>query len=355
VTRESYGTDLINTVFAAPPTTTTTTIAPTTAAPTVTSLPGGEPTTTLTTTTTTTTLPPTVWDGLGRLNVLLLGGDSGVGRTGVRTDTMILASLDVNTGDLALISIPRNFARVPLPEEIGLFSCDCFPPILNELYQYAEDRPNSFPGPATPGANAIKGAVSELTGLPVHYYALVALDGFVDMVDAVGGVTITVTDSIYDPAYPNEDGTTSVVNLQPGTYDFDGHEALIYARSRYSSNDYDRMGRQRCVVEAIIDQADPFTLLRNYPRLAEVIKDSVETDIPLDAVPDLIDLASIVDAERAVSLRLVPPTYVAGWTEDQYNIPDVELIHEHAAIVTTLSPEEAMESLGIDPLADACG
>jgi LCP family protein required for cell wall assembly len=268
---------------------------------------------------------------------------------------MILASVDVDTGDLALISVPRNFARVPVPEDVGIWSCDCFPPILNELYQYAEARPDSFPGPATPGANAIKGAISELTGLPIHFYALVALDGFVAVVDAVGGVTVTVTERIYDPAYPKEGGGTEVLDLSPGVYEFDGHEALAYARSRHSSDDYDRMSRQRCVIEAVLEQSDPFSLLRGFPRLAEVVKTSVETDIPLDLMPELIDLMTLVETDQAVSLRLVPPTYVGGWTSDGHNTPDVELIREHAGIVTSLSPAEAMAELGIDPLAEACG
>ena len=354
--------DLINTVFDAPVTAlpTTTTTPPTTSAPPTTAEPvdGSPVSSTVAPTTTTvppTTEPPGPWGDIDRLNILLLGSDAGLGRTGVRTDTMILVSVDVENGDLALISVPRNFARVPLPSSVDLFSCDCFPPILNELYQYAEARPDSFPGPATPGANAIKGAISELTGLPVHLYALVALDGFVDVVDALGGVTITVTERIYDPDYPKEGGGTEVINLQPGVYDFDGHEALAYARSRHSSDDYSRMSRQRCVIEAVLEQADPFSLLRGFPQLAEVIKASVETDIPLEVMPDLIDLMGLVDTEQAVSLRLVPPTYVGGYDADRHHTPDVELIREHARIVTTLSPEEAMAELGIDPLADACG
>ncbi len=268
---------------------------------------------------------------------------------------MILASIDTATGDLALISVPRNFARVPIPEEVDIWSCDCFPPILNELYQYGENRPDAFPGPATPGANAIKGAFSELTGLSVHFFALLALDGFVEVIDALGGVTITVTERVYDPRYPSEGGGTEVVDFQPGTYEFDGHDALAYARSRRGSSDYDRMGRQRCVIEAVVDQADPFALLRSFASLAEVIKSSVETDIPLDMMPDLIDLLPLIDTDEALSLRLLPPTYVGGWTEDGYNIPDVELIREHVQLATTLPPAEAMTALGIDPVADACG
>ena len=146
-----------------------------------------------------------------------------------------------------------------------------------------------------------------------------------------------------------------MVDLQPGEYEFDGHEALAFARSRRSSDDYDRMGRQRCVIEAVVEQADPFTLLRNFPQLAEVIKASVETDIPLDAMPDLIDLLPLVDTDNALSLHLIPPEYLGGWTEDGFGTPDVELIQQHVQIATTLSPDEAAEVLGIEPLDDECG
>jgi LCP family protein required for cell wall assembly len=348
--------DLINTVFVASPRrpAPTSSAAPTTAAPASTAVPASTRAPSTTVATTTTTVPPTIWDGLERVNILLLGSDAGVGRTGVRTDSMILASIDPDTGDLVLIGIPRNFVRVPLPETVDLWQCDCFPPPLNELYQYGEGRPDSFPGPATPGANAIKGAVAELVGVPVHFYALVALEGFVDVVDALGGVTITAPERVYDPRYPSEGGGTEVVDIQPGVYEFDGHQALVYARARYSSDDYNRMGRQRCVIEAMVGQADPFSLLRGFPQLAEVIKESVTTDIPLDAVPDLIDLGADVDTTQAVSIRLVPPTYITGRDAAGYNIPDVTLIREHAKIATTMLPAEAMELLGIDPLADAC-
>jgi LCP family protein required for cell wall assembly len=351
--------DLITSVFAAPTTTTTTPSSTT-----LTTLPpvdtgSPDPTTpttaTTTTTTTTTTLPPVIWEDLERLNILLLGSDAGLGRTGVRTDTMILASLDPKTGDAALLSVPRNFAQVPLPDSVDIWDCNCFPDIINALYRYAEEHPDSFAGPIPPGATAIKGAIGELLGLPVHYYALVALDGFVDMVDALGGVTITVTERVYDDAYPKEGGGTEVIDFVPGVYTFDGHDALAYARSRQASDDYNRMGRQRCVLEALAAQADPLSLLRGFPAIADAIKRSVDTDIPLDAMPSLVELATLVDTERAISIPFVPPTYVAGRDANGYNIPNVDRIREHTRIATTLPPDEAMELLGIEPLADACG
>ena len=343
--------DLITTVFAEPGPTAATVPPPAGAQPTA----DGQPATTAPPATSTTERPANVWDGVERLNVLLLGSDAGVGRTGIRTDTIIVVSLDPATGDTALFGIPRNLAQVPLPPDLDLWPCDCFPPIINELYDYAERRPETFTGPSGPGPTAVMQAVAELLGIPIHHYALVHLDGFVEIVDALGGVTITVTERVFDPEYPTEDGGTELVDFEPGVHDFDGHDALAYARSRRSSDDYNRMGRQRCVLEALADQADPITLLRGFPAMADAIKGSVETDMPLDAVPDLIEVAAAVDTDRALALPIVPPTYVAGRTAEGYNIPDVALIREHVHIATTLPPEEAMSLLGIDPLAEACG
>jgi LCP family protein required for cell wall assembly len=357
--------DLITSVFVTdPPVTTPTPTTATTIATTTTTAPGStaaaESTSTTvidattSTTRTTTTAVPGPWSGLDRLNILLLGSDAGVGRTGVRTDTMILVSVEPESGDAAVFGIPRNLRNAPLPSSVGIWGCDCFPAILNELYGFGEGRPDAFPGTATPGANAIKAAAAELLGIPVHYYALVSLDGFVDVVDALGGVDITVTEPIYDPAYPNEDGTTSVVDLSPGAYHFNGHDALIFVRSRHSSDDYDRMGRQRCLLEALADQADPFSVLRNFPRIADALERSLETDIPLDQVPDLIDLLLLIDTDQIVTIRFIPPTYASGRSPDGYPYPNTALIREHVAVVMDLPPLEAMEVLGLEPLADAC-
>ena len=355
--------DLITTVFddddpiTADPTTTTTT---TRAATSTTSGPSPGSTTTTaaptttSTSTTTTTLPPRLWDGKGRLNLLLLGGDAGPGRTGVRTDTIMVASIDPATGDAALFGIPRNLIQVPLPEDLDIWRCDCFPEIINELYGYGTRNPEAFPGSSSPGGNAIMSGVSELLGIDIHFYALVTLQGFVDIVDALGGVELTVVERVYDATYPHEEGGTEVIDIKPGTYQMDGHTALAYARSRRGSDDYNRMGRQGCVIEATLEQASPADLLLGFPRLAGTLKEHLETDIPLDAVPDLIELLALVDTERVVSIRFIRPTYSAYFTSGGYPVPATDLIREHVSIVMELPAEEAMAVLGIDPLDDAC-
>lgn len=356
--------DLITSVFAAPtaPEPVTTSAAPTTEPPfmTVVPLPGVTPPVTTptlprtTTTTTTTTAPPRLWDGKERLNILLLGGDAGVGRTGVRTDTIIVVSIEPATGDIAMFSVPRNMARVPLPADLDIWSCDCFPKIINELWDYGERNPDRFPGSGPPGAEAMKLAIGELLGIPIHYFALVNLDGFVAMIDAIGGVDIVVPTRVYDASYPHENGTTVTIDIKPGEYHMDGHLALAYARSRHGSDDYNRMGRQRCVLQAVADQASPGTLLRSFPAIAAAIKDSVTTDIPLDRLPDFVDLVARLDADRIVSLPLVPPRYTGKRTPDGYNTPNLEVIRKSVNIALTTPPDQAIELLGLNPIDQTC-
>ncbi|MFH2072882.1 MAG: LCP family protein [Actinomycetota bacterium] len=350
---------------------TTTTLPPTTLPPPTTSPPVSVSSTTTSTTTTststTTTTMPDPFEGVDRVNVLLLGGDAGVGRSGIRTDTMIVISIDPATGWTAMFSVTRGTAQIPIPDTVpayDAFGCHCFPGIANEIYQYGLQNPEGFPGGPNTGGNAAKAVLGNLLGVDIHYFALVDLQGFVDIVDAVGGVTITVTERVYDPIYPHEDGTTEVIDIQPGTYDMDGHLALAYARSRRASDDYDRMGRQRCVIEALAEQADPIGLLRRLPDLVPAIQGTVVTDITVASIPDFIDLLSRADLGTIPSIRFMwrapefegtPTSYVAGWTPDRYPIPNVALIRETVATAISLPPAEAIETLNLQPIEEICG
>jgi len=159
---------------------------------------------------------------------------------------------------------------------------------------------------------------------------------------------------VYDASYPHEDGTTEVIDIAPGEYHMDGHLALAYARSRHGSDDYDRMGRQRCVLQAVVDQASPVDIIRSFPTIADAIKENVSTDIPLESLPDLVDLLTKIDPHQIVSIPLVPPVYTGPRTPDLYNTPDLEVIRSHVAIALELPPEQAIEELGLEPIDDAC-
>ena len=344
--------DLITSVFASPTTTTSTVTEPgVTPVDTASagSTPGAE-------TVPATTEPPVIWDGLARLNILLLGGDFGAGRTGIRTDTMITVSIDPATGETAMFSVPRNWTYAPLPVGMGIWDCNCYPELINELWTMGERHPEAFPGPGTPAENAVKGVVSEFLGIPIHYYALVNLDGFVDIIDSIGGIDIYVPQNVVDEEYPHEDGTLERIEIDSGWQHLDGHLALAYARTRHQDSDYFRMNRQRCVLEAVLDQTDPADLLLNFGRLADVIKRSVSTDIPIDALPQLVELLPSVERDEILSLRLIPPDYHLRFRDDGKpgRIANIDLVHEHVELVIS-DPERAIRELGLDTLDDVCG
>lgn len=250
----------------------------------------------------------------GRLNVLLIGSDAGPDRTGVRTDTVVLASLDTRNGRTVLFTLPRNLERVPFtPGSVMArefprgFSCgsEC---LLNAIYRWAVDHGNLFPGDPQPGITALRSAVTETLGLPVDYYALVDLGGFQKLVDALGGVTIRVErrlpigglDAVGNHVRPSG-------YIEPGLQHMSGETALAYARSRSDSSDYERVLRQRCLLGAIQRQADPRNVLVNFQRVAASTADALQTDIPQELLPALVKLAFKVKAQPIQSLPFTPP------------------------------------------------
>ncbi|HXP14772.1 MAG TPA: LCP family protein, partial [Actinomycetes bacterium] len=254
----------------------------------------------------------------GRVTVLLIGGDAGPGRRGLRTDTMIVASYELATGKVTLFGLPRNMVQVPLPDGPAadyFAACRCFPRLLNELYAFAEDeRPDLFPNSRRPGIAAVAGAAEELLGLPIDHYALVDLLGFVDVVDALGGVTINNRKPLrIEIDRLGRPGPHPGFELQPGRHRLNGYSALAYSRSRETTSDYDRMQRQRCVIGSLARQADPARVLAAFPRLVKVLKRSVATDIPASRLPGLLEAASDQPV-KVTTVGFTPPGYNVGWS-----------------------------------------
>jgi LCP family protein required for cell wall assembly len=295
---------------------------------------------------------PAGWLQRDRASVLLLGGDAGPGRVGLRTDTMIVASVQRTTGAVALFGLPRNLTRVPLPDPAaGAFACRCFPEPLNALHGWARAHPDLFPGGRDPGATALMGAAGRLLGIPIDHYALVDLAGFVDVIDALGGVTVEVTERVQDrlsPATPS--GPWRSFDIRPGRRHLDGQAALAYARSRSATSDYDRMRRQRCLLAALASQADPATLLRAVPRLVPLIQRSVATDVPTRDLPALARLAATARRDRVLTLGLTPPRFAPTRNPTGYPIVDVPAVR--AAVGQALQHPEPDRPAG--PAAGGC-
>ena len=286
----------------------------------------------------------------GRVTVLLLGGDAGPGRRGLRTDTMIVASFEVASGKLSLFGLPRNLVRVPLPDGPAadyFGECHCFPRLLNELYAFAEDeRPDLFPNSRRPGIAAVAGAAEELLGLPIDHYALVDLLGFVDVVDALGGVTINNRKPLrIEIDRLGRPGPHPGFELQAGRRRLNGYSALAYSRSRETTSDYDRMQRQRCVIGSLARQTRPTQLLAAFPRLVKVLKRSVATDIPAARLPSLLEAAGDQPVKVA-TVGFTPPAYNVGWSSG-YPIPNVHKIHSTVRRLTR--PTAVTATTGADP------
>jgi len=331
-----------------------TTVSSTAAPPqTTTTAPPTTTTSTTTTTTTTTTQLPRVWDGLERVNFLLLGSDAGVGRTGTRTDTLILLSVEPNSGDAAMFSIPRNLTEVPLPEDMGVWGCNCFPDIITHLWANGEWYPDAFPGPQSPSVNALKAAIGLTFDLDIHYYAKVDLAGFVAMIDAIGGVTIDVPQRIVDERYPHENGGTESVVIEEGTQHLDGHLALAYGRIRRGSGDFARMHRQRCLIGSVIEQTDLSDVAAAGLQLVSAALEHIETDIPFEALGDFVLLASRIDLDRLATLRITSYNYGKSGHAG-YQIYDMERIKADAAALIA-DPTAQLETQDGTGFADICG
>jgi polyisoprenyl-teichoic acid--peptidoglycan teichoic acid transferase len=255
------------------------------------------------------------WAGKPRINILLLGGDAAGNRVGVRTDSMTLASVDTRTGDTVLLGLPRNLERFPMPagpprERFP----DGFdgegpqqPGLLNEVYEYAEYHPEIVPGVAKKlrGPTLIGDTISEILDQPVDYHILVDMFGFADIIDAIGGVKIKIDEPI--PFGQNGDV------LRPGHRTLHGKEALWYGRSRNDGDDYTRMGRQKCLLRAIAQQANPQRVLTRFERLASATKRTISTDIPQNLLPALVQLSGKVKSGADItSLQFVPPLISPG-------------------------------------------
>lgn len=243
--------------------------------------------------------PVDPWANKPRLNVLILGGDSGQARAeelGARTDTVILASIDTRTGDSVLFSLPRQTQHVPFPASSPLSQRypDGFPDLVNAIYDTVpKAAPDALPaGVEDPGAEALKLGIGEALGLPVDYYAMINMDGFIEFVNALGGITVNINRPV--PVGGNTTRHTPPDRWLPPGPDqhLNGWDALWYARGRYGEDtgDYARMGRQRCVIQAVVKQASPTTVLANYEALSRAGRNIVATDMPSRQAPAMLAL-----------------------------------------------------------------
>jgi LCP family protein required for cell wall assembly len=247
-------------------------------------------------------------------------------RTATLTDGMMVVSLDPVGNTVSMLSLPRDLINVPLGNG------DVFGPKLNSLMSYADRNEDEFP---EGGLAALQDAVGALLGIDIHYYARIDFYGFVDIVDAVGGVDITVKDGFSDPEYTSFGHRGHGWSIEAGKHHLDGVNALAFARARKGAgeSDFTRAGRQQQVLLALRDAVTKDgSLLWELPQLLELVGDLVTTDIPVSRLPAFAAVVDEIDDDAVVRAVIRHPLVKSKST--QYGsslIPNVEAIQEVAA------------------------
>jgi LCP family protein required for cell wall assembly len=279
----------------------------------------------------------------GRYNILVLGGDSGSNRMGLRPDSISVLSVSADTGMAVNIGLPRNLQRIQFKEGTPIRSVypygfnnncegECF---LSSIYKVAMDNHKDlYPGIAkknsTAGIEATRSAVEWVTGLEIDAFVLINMDSFVELIDAIGGITVNVKKALpiggQQDCYPADNEHESICPdalgwIEKGKQHMDGRTALWYARSRHNTNDYDRMKRQREIQNLVLKKIDLQTLLFRLNAVAGAGAKLIKTDIPGSSVPTLIDLALKARSSGLNSLQLTSPTISA-------NNPDFRLMRQ---------------------------
>jgi polyisoprenyl-teichoic acid--peptidoglycan teichoic acid transferase len=290
--------------------------------------------------------------GKPRLNVLLVGSDAGPDRRGTRTDTMMVASLDTRTGRTILFGLPRNMQRVPFPPGSAMdrrfpegFHDDADPLsgdyLLNGVYGYGHNFPEVAPkSPTTdPGLNLLHSTVETMLGLELDYYVEVNMAGFAAIIDALGGLTVDVGPE----RLPVGGITPSGRRVKPdhyipaGVQHLDGEDTLAVARSRTNTDDYARMGRQRCLLQYVLQQKSPTDLLTNFQGVAAATTGSVATNIPREVLPALVKVGDGVGTMALESVSFDPSLADPGEENGRFDTATPDFVYMRQVVRDTLA------------------
>lgn len=272
-------------------------------------------------------LTPSPAPQLGRFTVLLIGMDSDRGLEFALTDTMIVASLDPVSGAVSMISVPRDLVDLPLPDG------RVFRQKVNGLVSYVHRNPGKFPG-ATSGESVLAAGLGQLLGIQVDGWAKVNLPGFVKVIDAIGGVDVTVRKAICDYRY-DEYGFTNGFAINPGNYHLNGQQALAYARIRkaYGENDFTRAARQGEIVVAARDRVVDGGFLNDPAGFIEAMGELIATSLEPSTIGEYLPFAIGIQRDHIYRAVIQYPLVHGARNDPRGSIlvPRLDLIRELAA------------------------
>jgi len=286
-----------------------------------------------------------------RLNILLVGSDAGPDRTGARTDTMMMASIDTKTARTTLFSMPRNIGYAqfppgsPMAKQFPGGFHDAADPLsgnylLNAVYAWGLDHPAEAPSTPTDnkGLNLLHQTVAYMTGVDLDYYVEVNMAGFSSIIDALGGVTLDVGPVplpiggvLPDGRHVKPDGY-----VPAGIQNLNGEQALWFARSRRDSDDYSRMGRQRCLLQTILKEKSPTDVLTHFQDIASATTNSVATNIPQEVLPQLVKLAG-AQSVALDSVSFDPNLPDPSEKDGRFNTSHVDIDYMHQVVQNAIT------------------
>lgn len=241
--------------------------------------------------------------------VLLIGVDKRAEaiNEGVRSDTLILVRVNPLQNWATMLSIPRD-SVVPLPD--GSYGK------VNRAFSYGYYNAESLYGRGTiadaGGGAAAAETLERFLRIKVDYIAQVDFQGFERVVDSIGGIMVDVAQTLVDPEYPTENHGVERIYIPAGLQIMDGRTALVYARSRHSSNDFDRSKRQQQVLKDVLHQVRSRGLAANVsllPNWVSVLEQNVRTTLPIGDIRTMTDLAGIatrLESDRIAQFAINP-------------------------------------------------
>lgn len=258
------------------------------------------------------------WDGQSRYTMIVAGLDRRRDQSNepVRTDSLMLVSINPAAKSIGVLSIPRDlWVEIPGQEDRDR---------INRAYFLGEVRA------AGSGPRLLQQTVSWNLGMRVHNYLLVDFKVLVDLVDLLGGIEVTIDYAINDERYPDDNYGYDPFNLAPGTHILDGADALRFARTRHGNNDVLRAGRQQQVLTGIRDRAlsiNFLQLIAQVPALLASLSENLQTGLNLEEIVQLAFFARDIETDN-ISMRVMNFEYLQEYTTEAYQqqvlIPIVE-------------------------------
>lgn len=248
--------------------------------------------------------PSEAWPGREYINVLVLGVDRREDGGDQNADVIMIARLDLTDNSVRVVSIPRD-----LEVEVPGYGRSK----INGAYNIGvKQSPNS----PIAGVIAMRDTIQYNFGIGIDEFVMIDFEGFEEVIDAVGGITINVREKIVDDEYPTDDYGTTTLVINAGVQHMDGKTALAYARTRHQDSDDQRRERQMDVLRALLNKAQSLGSVTRIAQVINAVGDAVLTSFDWDEQLALINVGLNLNQNAIVMESVTEPLVTPGTSED---------------------------------------